>query len=146
MAYGDLITYEDIDLGDEVGPVLKNITDEDVALFCANAWGQTGPTRFTNMEIALQNKLKAPIVPGVMSVGLMTQLITGWSPNAVLKNLDVVFRQPVPHVEVTLSALVTDKREEDGDNILECDVYLSNEESGRLIIGKAIVTLPSKGS
>ena len=135
MAYGDLITYDDVDLGDEVGPVVKDITDEDVELFCANAWGQTGPTRFTNMEIALQNKLKAPIVPGVMSVGLMTQLITGWSPNAVLKNL-----------EVTLSGLVTDKREEDGDNVLECDIYLSNEESGRLVIGKAIVALPSKES
>jgi hypothetical protein len=55
-----------------------------------------------------------------------------------------VFRQPVPHDKVTISGMVTDLRQEDGESLVECDVYMSNEESGRLVGGKAILALPPR--
>lgn len=139
-----LLYFEDVDLGDEISPEERDITDQDVSTFCKNVWGQTGPTRFTDLEVALQSKLKAPIVPGVMSLALMSRFLTNWSPNVSIKQLDVVFRQPVPHDKVTISGMVTDLRQEDGESLVECDVYMSNGESGRLVGGKAILALPPR--
>ena len=134
--------YEDIELGDEFGPMEKYITDEEVDAFC-RLWGAPVPNRFTDEESASRVNLSWPIVPGIMSMAIMSQLFTSWE-GAALKHLDVVFRQPVPHDLVAITAIVTDKREENGEYLAECDVYLSTEENGRLVGGKAIIGLPSQ--
>ena len=137
--------YEDVELGDDVGPLEKLIEDGKVAAFCG-VWGTAVPNRFTDEAIAKEDRLPGPIVPGIMGMAMMAQLFVQWWPSGTLKHLDVVFRQPVPHALVTISAVVTDKREEAGEHLVDCDVYLSNEESGRLIGGKAVVALPSRQS
>ena len=144
MAHGQIEYYEDVELGHEIGPLEEDISDESVVAFC-EVTGATMPNRFTDAEIAKRVRLSGPIVPGIMSMAIMARLLKDWSPKGVLKHFDVVFRQPVPHTSVSISALVTDKREEDGEYLVECDVYLSNEESGRMIGGRAIVSLPSRG-
>ena len=149
MTQGKPRYYEEVELGDEIGPLERDITNETVAALC-QVWGNPMPNRFTDEEMAKEVGLPGPIVPGVMSMAMMAQLLTHWcsaplaSPNGVLKVLDVVFRQPVPHKPVVIAAVVTDKREEGGENLIECDVYMSNEESGRLVGGKAIISLPSR--
>jgi acyl dehydratase len=149
MGQGAIQYYEDVELGDEIGPLQKDIRREAVADFC-EVWDNPVPNRFTDEKAAKEVGLAGPIVPGAMSMALMAQLLTGWcsappgSPAGVLKHLDVVFRQPVPHRPVVIAALVTDKREEGGEYLVECDVYMSNEESGRLAGGKAIISLPSR--
>ena len=143
MAQDNLRYYEDVELGDEIGPLEKDLSDEAVAAFCG-IWGTGGPNRFTDVEEAKKSRLPGPIVPGIMTMAVMAQLLTGWSSSAALKQLDVVFRQTIPHKPATISAVVTDKREEDGEHLIECDVILSNEESGRLVGGKAVLSLPSR--
>jgi acyl dehydratase len=133
--------YEEIEIGDEIGPVEKYIADEDVEAFC-RLWGAPVPNRFTDEDSAALVNLSWPIVPGIMSMAIMSQLFTTWE-GATLKHLDVVFRQPVPHDVVAITAIVTDKREENDEYLAECDVYLSTEENGRLVGGKAIIGLAS---
>jgi acyl dehydratase len=134
--------YEEIEIGDEIGPVEKYIADEDVEAFC-RLWGAPVPNRFTDEDSAALVNLSWPIVPGIMSMAIMSQLFTTWE-GATLKHLDVVFRQPVPHDVVAITAIVTDKREENDEYLAECDVYLSTEENGRLVGGKAIIELASQ--
>ena len=134
--------YEDVELGDEIGPLEKTPTDEEVQAFC-NLWGNTGPNRFVDPEVAKQVGQPGPIVPGVMSVALMSQLFTSWAPPGVLKKIDVVFRQPVLHAPLKIVALVTDKRVEDGENLVECDIHLMSQDGDRLVGGKVILSLPS---
>ena len=133
--------YEEIEIGDEIGPVEKYITDEEVEAFC-RLWGAPLPNRFTDEESAARVNLSWPIVPGIMSMAIMSQIFTAWE-GAALKHLDVIFRQPVPHDLVAITAIVTDKREENDEYLAECDVYLSTEENGRLVGGKAIIGLAS---
>ena len=160
--------YEEVELGDEVGPMEVDITDDSVLAFC-KVWGVESPNRFTDDKVAKDVRLPGPIVPGIMSMALMARLFADWSSRGTLKHLDVVFRQPVPHERVTITALVTDKREErssessgddeqraaapadegtvDADNVeylVDCDVYLSNHGGDRLVAGKAIMSLPSQ--
>ena len=140
------VYFDDVDLGDEVGPVQRVVTDEQVIEF-TEAWGrETRPTRFTSREKAQSEGLPEAIVPGAMNIAIMSQLITGWSPSVTLRKLDVVFRSPVLHNRtLTLRGMITDKGIVDGDPRIECDVTMENEEGTPHVIGKATVSLPVRG-
>ena len=143
---GEDIYYDDVDLGDEVGPIERVVTDDQVIEF-TQVWGrEEGPTRFTSKEKAQGEGLPEAIVPGAMNIAIMSQLITGWSPTVNLKKLDVVFRSPVLHNRtLTLRGMITDKDMVDDDPTIECDITMENEEGTPYVIGKAIVSLPVRG-
>ena len=137
--------FEDIDLGDEIGPIELVATDENVTTFC-ELWGNPMPNRFTSQEVAEKAGLPGPIVPGVMSMAIMSQALTDWAGPESLKDLDLVFRQPVPHNKpLLISATVIDTRQEEGDNVIECDVLMTGPAGERYVGGTALICLPSSG-
>lgn len=136
-----LPNFDNVELGDEIGPLGTEITGDSVIAFC-RAWTEPKPNRFTDREIAKQEGLLGPIVPGVMSMAIITRLLTEWAGPASVKELDLVFRQPVPHHKpLTISGTVTDTRREKGTNLVECDVMMTGAHRERYISGKAIVAL-----
>ena len=136
--------FEDVELGDEIGPLQTEATDYGVLEFC-QVWDNRGPSRFTDQAMAEESRLPGPIVPGIMSMGIMARLLTDWAGTEALKDLDIVFRQPVPHHKpLPIAATVTDTRQEDGENLVECDILMTGAEGERYVGGKAIVVLPSK--
>ena len=139
------VYYDDIDLGDEIGPVERVVSDDQVIEF-TQVWGrEEGPTRFTSREKAQSEGLPEAIVPGAMNIAIMSQLITAWSPTVRLIKLDVVFRSPVLHNRpLTLRGMITDKDMVDGEPRIECDVTMENEEGTPNVIGKATVGLPMR--
>ena len=56
------LSLNDIELGDEIGPLVTEATDDGVASFC-EVWGTPTPNRFTDRETAEKAKLPGPIVP-----------------------------------------------------------------------------------
>ena len=136
--------FEDVELGDEIGPLEKVATDEEVLNFC-NMWGDREPSRFTDQAIAEKSRLPGPIVPGIMSMALMANLLTDWAGPTGVKDLDLVFRQPVPHNKpLKIVATVTDTRQEDGENLVECDIMMTGAEGERYVGGTALLSLPNK--
>ena len=143
---GTNLFFEDIELGDEIGPLEKVVADEDVIDFC-NLWGPPTPNRFTDADEAAKSKLSGPIVPGIMTMALMAQLFTDWSSEDSLKDLNLVFRQSVPHNKtLIIGATVTDTRQEGEEHLIDCDVVMTGQESERYVIGTATVSLPSRNS
>ena len=139
-----MVYFEDVEMGDEIGPLEIEATDAGVLEFC-QVWENRTPNRFTDQAIAEKARLPGPIVPGIMSMGLMARLLTDWAGAEALKDLDVVFRQPVPHHKpLKIAATVTDTREEDGENLVECDILMTGAEGERYVGGKAIVALLNK--
>jgi acyl dehydratase len=139
-----LLYIEDVELGGEIGPLETVATDERVAAFCL-VWGQSKASRFTDDEAAKSVGLPGPIVPGIMSMAMMTRLLTDWAGPDRLKDLDLVFRQPVPHNKpLKISATVTDTRQENGENLVECDIMLTGAQGERHVGGKAILALPNR--
>ena len=135
--------FEDVELGDEIGPLEIEATDDNVLAFC-QIWNGTIPNRFTDRETAENVGLPGPIVPGIMAMAMVTRLLTEWAGPASIKDLDVVFRQPVPHHQpITISGTVTDTRREEGENLVECDVMMTGAQGERYVGGKAIVALPN---
>ena len=138
--------YEDVDFGDDIGPVERVVDVEQVRRFMSVRGGTPGDSRFTSDEYAKKEGLSGAIVPGAMNITILSQLLTGWADTVRLRKLDVVFRGMVPHNQpLTLSGIITDKDIVDGEPRLECDVFMQNAEGTRLVIGNAIVILPMRG-
>ena len=139
--------FEDVEVGDDIGPVERVVTHDQASEF-VRIWGpERGRNRFNDAEVARQEGLPGPIVPGALSMAMMSQLLTDWAPTVTLKTLDVVFRQMVLHnVPLYVKGIVTDKGIVDGEPRLDCDVFMENEEGSRLIIGKATVVVATRGS
>ena len=138
------LCFEDVELGDDIGPAERTITGEQVRAFVGLWGGDGGANRFTSDEAAIDEGLPGAIVPGAMSVGIVAHAITGWAPGVTLKTLDLVFRQMVRHnVPYRIEGIVTDTA--DGERRIECDVWMEGPDGTRLVIGKATVVLPACG-
>ena len=136
--------FEELDLGDEIGPLKISASDQQVVDFC-NIWERETPSRFTDAAAAAESGLPGPIVPGIMSMALMARLFTNWAGAGALKDMDVVFRQPVPHNKpLIISATITDTRQEDSENLIECDVLMTGPAGERYVGGKAILSVPGR--
>ncbi len=137
--------YDDIEIGDEIGPIERTVTLEQVQTFLAIRSTRSGPTRFTDEAQARSEGLPGPIVPGALNTAMVAQLLTGWSPTVTLKKLDVSFRQVVRHnTRLELKGVVTAKQVIDQEAQVECDVSMENEEGAVHVIGHATIVLPMR--
>ena len=140
------VCFEDLELGDEIGPIEVPVDLQMVTNFCDIWWANPQRNRFVNLDYAQASGLPNCIVPGSMSLALISQLFTQNIHPQALKQIDLVFRQPVFHAPIKIFALVTDKRAENDENLVDCDNHLTNLEGDRLVGGKAIISLPSRSS
>jgi acyl dehydratase len=140
--------FEDIDPGDEFEESWTAQTEQVVAYVDMNMnGGGAAGGRFTSQEGAEAVGMPRPIVPGVMSMCILTRVVTDWmGPQGVLRFIDVDFRRPVQHGDqLRALALITDTEEESGGaGVVKLDVYLENERGERPLQGVAIVELPRK--
>ncbi len=139
--------YDQVEMGDDLEPAEKEVSDQMVLDFCAvwSTGGGGGMGRFTDHEAAKKEGLPGAIVPGIMSMSYIAQYLAGWAEGGQVKKLDVVFRQPVVHPQtISLVGVITDKNQVGDENQVECDVYIQNDRGDRLVGGKATVVLPAQ--
>ena len=145
--------FEDIDVGDEFTEEQQPTREHVEQFFNISrldgrpSRAEAGDGRFTSTESARELGLERPIVPGTMSMAMITRLVTDWmGPRGQLQFIDVSFRRPVQHDDRLQSqGLVTDTTEEDGRGVLKLDIYLENERGERPLQGTAAVELPRRG-
>ncbi len=142
--------FEEVDPGDEFEETWTAETAQVVAYVEMNmGGGEAGGGRFTSQEGAEAVGMPKPIVPGVMSMCVLTRLVTDWmGERGVLRLIDVDFRRPVQHGDnLKALGLVTDTdSDEAGAGIVKLDVYLENERGERPLQGVAIVELPRQSA
>lgn len=141
--------FEDIEIGDELEEP-QTVGREDVLRFfrmtaSARLDGRLGDNRFVDEEAGRRLGAEGPIIPGIMSLALVSRLVTDWmGANGHLDNLDVSFRRPIAHDDaLKLVALVTDTDEAEAQ--VKLDVYIENARGERPVQGTAIVRLPRRG-
>ena len=139
--------FEEIEPGDELGPITLVPTTEKIRQFAKLQDPAGRPSRFTSDEVAKQQGLPFAMMPGIMGCAYLSKLLTTALPNARVKRLDTVFRQSIPHNKpIRLIATVTDKKVTNGENTVECDVYLQKEDGENMMTANALLFLPSKSS
>jgi len=129
----------EIEIGHEI-PKLELVLSGDQVRRYATTAAMPGP-RFFSDEVARKEGLPGQILPGNMSMALLSRMLTDWLPDARLEKLGVTFRGVVqPGKPIVCSGFVTDRRESDGGLELECDLIL--EQGGeRRITGLAVLRL-----
>ncbi|ETX00210.1 MAG: hypothetical protein ETSY1_12090 [Candidatus Entotheonella factor] len=135
--------FEDIEVGDELEELEICPTTEDVKRFVVVA--RMDNLRFTDDAYAKGEGLSGAIIPGNMSLGFLSRMVAEFFPLGTVVNLTANFRATVPHnTPLICGGVVTEKQEQDGDNVVFCDLQLTNEDGDRYVQGTAQVALPKR--
>jgi hypothetical protein len=149
----DQVYGDQIDAGDEIGPLIKTPDLAQVEAFLS-VWNPGAVSeetrrevlsRFTDPEAAKRDGLRAPIVPGPMSHAFLGQLLTSWAgPAGWLRSLEVNFRRPAHHGdELSCVGLITDTHDEGDRTVVKLDVYIEDPRGDRPVQGVAEVVIPA---
>jgi len=134
--------FEDLHIGDTLGPLQLSVSRDQTRAY-ARAFLLDAP-RFTDDEGARKEGLPGMILPGNLSLSLLTKLVTDWigESGAKLMRLGTTYRQPVqPDETLTLQGFVTNANA--ADRSAEIDVWIETAEADRLVIGTATVQFPA---
>ena len=133
-------TISDVVFGDEITPWQPD-TSLKAARSFAQAVGYSGSGRFEDHEKARAQGLPGALVPGIMGMGFLTSMIHRWAPQGKVKHIDTVFRAPVlADHDHTVTAVVTDIDEENGEVVM--DLTIKNAQEETRVFGTAIVRFP----
>lgn len=139
---GSVRAFDDIEIGDEIGPVHKTPTT-DMVLEYARVCNITGLKFFFHDEDAEQAGLRRPIVPGPLNATYLCQMLKEHFPGWRLKTFNTTFRTPIRHGEtVSLWGMITDKHADADQPTVYCDLVVENAHGERAITGTAIMVLP----
>jgi len=133
-------SFEEINIGDTLGPLELFVSKDQCRAYAKTMGMGDGPGRFTDDEAARKEGLPGMIIPGNMSLGLLSKLVTDWigSSNARLTRIGTTYRVPVqPGRTITLHGFITNK--DPAARTAEIDVWMENEEAERLVTGTATV-------
>jgi acyl dehydratase len=130
--------FDEIDIGDELGPIVHVLTEEVVQRFAAVV--RMIDRRFIDPTVAQQKGFTSPIVPGPLSANLLTQMLSDFFPGWRIRTLNVSFRSPVKHGEqLTCWGTVTEKDLPQGIPTVHCDVVAETSQGERAVVGTAIL-------
>ena len=136
--------FEDVEVGAEIPPLVKGPISLTTLVKFAAATGDFAPVNH-DVEYARSMGMPTAIIHGPMKVGYLRQLITGWiGEDGTLKRLDLRIRRAAyPGDVLTSGGKVTKKYTQDGENYIECEVWVENPRE-KSITGMALMTVPSR--
>ena len=145
MASGK-IYYEDVEVGLELPSLHKTPSNTLLFLYSAITWN---PQRIHfDKDYTLTEGYKDVIVHGPLRGAFLSQLLTRWiGDEGVLKKMSYANRD-IAYVNEPLACkgTVTRKSIENGQGLVECDIWVENAQGAKLTLGSATVILPRKES
>lgn len=134
--------FEDVEVGTEIIPISKHPSTTTLVKW-AGASEDYYPIHYVK-DIALANKLPGVIVHGRLKAAYLGNLMTNWIGDlGVLKKLTCNYRgMDLPCSVLTCKGKVTKKYNQDGENLVECDIWLENDKGETTTPGSAVVALP----
>jgi acyl dehydratase len=137
--------YEDVSVGGEVTPLLKQPTTKQLVMW-AGAVGDYQPIHY-DKDFARSRGLSGVIVHGQLVGAFLGQLMTDWiGEQGILRKLGCNYKgMNYPGETITLGGKVTKKYVEGGEHCVECSLWAENPKGEKTATGTAMVILPSKG-
>jgi acyl dehydratase len=135
--------FDDVNEGDEAPALSHELTRTDLVMY-AGASGDFNPMHHDEVK-AHEAGLPSVFGHGMFSMGLLGRAITDYVGIGNLRNFKVRFtKQTWPGEKLTSKIAVTGKRKEDGENLVDLDVTLTNEAGEVKVAGSAAAALPSR--
>ena len=137
--------FEDVAIGELLPTLEKEIRLTDMMAYGAATWD------FARIHYddayARKQGLPSPVVDGQMLGAFLAQLVQDWAgPQGFLRSLDFQNRGMVfPGDVLTCGGHVTDIRREGSNNLVECSLWIDNQ-NGERVVGpaSATVSLPTE--
>lgn len=133
---------EDVSEGAEMAPMLKNASRAQLFLFSA---ATNNPHRIHyDREYAAVEGHPDILVHGPLQGAWLSQFVTDWAgPRGRVRQLSWQNRaRGFPNRDLTFRGKVTATRTEDGQKLVDLDIWEEDDEGKVLMPGKATVALP----
>jgi len=142
---GSELYFEDVKVGDAMPALSKGPVAKLQHVMNAGASGDFNPLH-TDDDFARAVGMKDGVIShGMLIMGFVGQAITAWVPRKYLKKFGVRFAgMTKPGNTITITGKVTDKRQENGENLIFCEVVAQDENGDVKITGNFSAALPSK--
>jgi acyl dehydratase len=139
------VYFDDVKEGMEIPPVRIAPDKQQLVKFAAGS-GDFNPLHFDE-KFANGMGLPETIVHGRFKYALVGRVVSEWiGYKGRLKKVGVSYRgMDQPNKQITAKGIVTAKRQEGGENIVELEVWAEDAEGKKTTPGQAVVTLPSRG-
>jgi acyl dehydratase len=135
--------FEDVSEGDAAPVVSHELTRTDLVMY-AGASGDFNPMHHDEVK-AQQAGLPSVFGHGMFSMGLLGRAVTDWVGVGNLRSFKVRFtKQTWPGEVLTSKIVVSTKRKDNGDNLVDLDVELANQAGEVEVAGTAVAALPSR--
>ncbi len=136
--------YDDVKVGDEAPPFTVPRLSRTQIVRYAGASGDFNPIHHDE-KFAIRAGNETVFAHGMLSMGLMGKMLTDWVGDGNLRYFRIRFVSRVwPLDTVTYRAVVTDKREENGEHIIVADLYAENQYGIRTVEGSMRAALPKR--
>ena len=125
--------FEDVAVGDRLPPLEKEISLVRMMAYGAATWDFI--RLHYDADYVRQQGFKGPFVDGQMLGGFLAQHLQDWAgPDAFLRKLGFRNRMMVyPGDTVICHGLVTSTQIENGEALAECDLWIENQNSDRVV-------------
>ncbi len=142
----DQVYWDDVSEGMELPQVVKNPTTRQLVQY-AGASGDYYEIHY-DKDFAQGTGLDMVIIHGALKNAFLGQLVTQWmGPLGELKRLGCQYRgMDSPGSPITAKGNVTRKYQENGEHLVDCDIWLENSDAEKTTPGTATVALPSRRS
>ena len=128
--------FEDVAEGDRAPELAHVLTRTDLVAY-AGASGDFNPMHHDD-TIATQVGNPSVFGHGMLSMGLAARVVKDWFGAEAVRRLQVRFAKQVwPGDVLTCTAVVTAKREEGGENLVDLDLTVQNQDGVVAITGAA---------
>ena len=125
--------FEDIQIGDGITPLVKEIGMARMMAYGAATWDFI--RLHYDADYARELGFEAPFVDGQMMGGFLTQHVQDWAgPGAFLRKL--AFRNRVmayPGDSLTCHGVVTDVSSTEEGGMVECDLWMENQRGEKVV-------------
>jgi acyl dehydratase len=139
------IYFDDVKVGDELPPLVKGPIQQIQLTRYAGASGDFNPIHQDD-EFARAAGMGGVFAHGMLSMGFVGQAVTDWAGAAAVRKLGVRFAAIVRLKDiVTCRGRVLGKSSKDDVNLVELEVWAENQRGEKVVTGKAIVALPTRG-
>jgi len=139
--------FEDVTEGQEIGPIKITPDKQQLVKFAAGS-GDFNPLHFDeDFPMIKAMGLSGTIVHGrfkYAQVGRLLLQFAGYKGR--VKKFGVTYRgMDFPNREITVKGVVTAKKQEGGENLVELDIWTEDPEGKKTTPGNAVVALPGRG-
>jgi len=140
----DQLYYEDVTVGDEITPLVKQPTTRQLVMW-AGASGDYNPIHY-DKDFAQSQRLPGVIVHGALTGSFLCQLITDWiGERGVICKFSCNYRgMNFPGEALTCRGKVTNKYAADDKHYVEFENWVENPKGEKTVTGRAVAIVPSR--